>query len=84
MKNEKIKIFVSYHKIGKLISNEAITPINAGRECMDENSTDFLWLKDIMIGDNTGENISKLNNIYSELTSQYWVWKNYKTLGCPD
>ena len=28
------------------------------------------------IKDNTGENISKLNPYYAELTGQYWVWKN--------
>lgn len=26
--------------------------------------------------DNTGDNISNLNNYYTELTGEYWVWKN--------
>lgn len=29
-----------------------------------------------MIGDDTGENISIKNPYYSELTAQYWAWKN--------
>lgn len=29
-----------------------------------------------LIGDNTGDNISKLQPYFSELTVQYWAWKN--------
>ena len=37
-----------------------------------------------MIGDNTGDNISKLNSHYCELTAMYWAWKNMDKLNNPD
>ncbi len=33
-------------------------------------------LAEDMLADNTGENISRKNRIYCELTTQYWAWKN--------
>ena len=30
-----------------------------------------------MIGDDTGDNISEKNPFYSEMTAQYWAWKNF-------
>jgi len=32
-----------------------------------------------MLGDDTGESISKKNKNYSELAALYWIWKNDKT-----
>lgn len=37
-----------------------------------------------MIGDDTGENISKLNRDVNEMSAIYWAWKNYEKLGNPD
>lgn len=32
----------------------------------------------VLDGDNTGDNISEKKENYSELTVQYWAWKNYR------
>lgn len=64
-----IKIFTSYHKKCELLKNKYIYPIQVGADVngvVYENS----------LHDNTGENISKKNAQYCELTAQYWAWKN--------
>lgn len=88
---EKIKIYVSYHKPSVLLKNNILTPIHVGRniatrESKDGNisNTQLNWLKQNMIGDDTGENISHLNRRFSEVTAHYYVWKNQETLGNPD
>ena len=43
-------------------------PIQVGRSCCDKKIAD--------ITDDTGDNISKKNGNYSELTGLYWIWKN--------
>lgn len=45
-----------------------ITPLQVGAELTDIKVADVL--------DNFGENISKKNGNYSELTGLYWIWKN--------
>lgn len=72
-----IKIFISYKDKHPVIKSEIIQPIQTGRAIADEEFEG-------MIGDNTGENISKDNPRYCELTAQYWVWKNYQEIGNPD
>ena len=70
---QKLTIFVACHKPMEIISNEVYTPIHVGRaisKFKDEMSE--------MVGDETGDNISDKNLYYSEMTAQYWVWKNYK------
>lgn len=42
------------------------------------------WMEEHCIGDNSGENISKENRRYSEITVLYWVWKNYDKLNNPE
>lgn len=76
--NNKTKIFVSYHKKTDLFKNEILEPIHVGRD-LAQNNSDIAWLKENMIGDNTGDNISFKNPNYCELTAQYWAWKNCKT-----
>ncbi len=78
--NKKIKIFVSYHKKSPIIKSDVFEPIEVGRALKSSENN----LKDIMIGDNEGENISEKNPRYCELTAQYYVWKNYEKLGNPD
>ena len=73
----EIKIFVTYKDKHKIIKSDIITPIQTGRAIADEIFED-------MIGDDTGDNISKENPKYNELSAQYWVWKNYKEVGNPE
>lgn len=91
MQDVKVKIFVGYHKPAKLVKNNVFEPIHLGRAlatraskdgAMDEE--DYQWMLDHMVGDDTGDNISDLNRIYSEMTSHYWMWKHYEELGNPD
>jgi hypothetical protein len=65
-----IKIFVAYHSECQILQNEIYIPIQVGRS----NAKSLLN----MIGDDTGENISKKNQIYSEMTALYWIWKNFE------
>lgn len=73
--NKKIEIYNVYHKGTTIYKNDIVIPIHAGRELKKEYG---LPLIDRMIGDNTGDNISYLNDKYSELTALYWIWKNSK------
>jgi len=63
-------MYTMAHKKFDLPKDKMYVPLHVGRE----NSTDLGYL-----GDNTGDNISKLNCYYSELTGVYWIWKNDKT-----
>lgn len=73
----KVKIFISYKDRHPLIQSNILTPIQTGRAISPEIFND-------MIGDDTGENISEKNNMYNELSAQYWAWKNYQIIGNPD
>ncbi len=79
MKNNfpKVKIFITYKNRHKVLKSNILTPIQTGRAIANEVFTD-------MIGDDTGDNISKDNLKYNELTAQYWAWKNYDKIGNPD
>ncbi|MDD7441233.1 MAG: DUF4422 domain-containing protein, partial [Sutterellaceae bacterium] len=70
---KSIKIFLSFHKDSARIQSNILTPIHVGRAI----ATDAVKqsLADI-IGDDTGDNISRKNPNYCELTAQYWAWKN--------
>ncbi len=63
-----LRIYVTYHRPGRIISNRVITPIHGGKACSQ---------MDLGIpGDDRNDHISHLNPHYCELTTQYWVWKN--------
>lgn len=90
-KEEKVKILVCYHKKDILFKNDILTPIHCRRALACEASKDgkmsqedYEWLLENTIGDDTGDNISKLNRCFNEMTAIYWAWKNYDKLGNPD
>ena len=81
-KNSKGRIFVAYHKPFSMLNEDFIVPIHAGRDCVVKNkdsdstppnSTNLLHG---LIGDNTGDNISRRNNEFNECSVLYWAWKN--------
>ncbi len=89
--NKKIKILVAYHKPATLLKSEIFVPIHVGRDVALEKSKDGVlsdkdkkWLENNLIGDNTGENISKLNRYFNEMSAIYWAWKNQNQLSYPD
>lgn len=64
-------IYVAFHRDGKIVSEDNLyQAIQVGKK----NSR----LELNMINDADGVNISDKNNIYSELTGWYWIWKNAK------
>lgn len=66
-----IEVYVLTHKkIEEPFSFPPYTPLLNGSILSDD---DFGYVRD-----DTGENISKLNIYYAELTGQYWAWKNSK------
>jgi lipopolysaccharide biosynthesis glycosyltransferase len=65
----RIKIFVSTHKEATFPYGASILPIQVG--CANT----FARFENTL-HDNDGDNISKLNPMYNELTAQYWAWKN--------
>lgn len=69
--NKSIKILVAHHKKSLVIKNDVYLPIHVGKALH----------KDIDLGiqgDDEGDNISKENPIYCEMTAWYWAWKNLK------
>jgi hypothetical protein len=65
------KVYIAFHRKGKIISNdECYTALHVGKSISN---------LDLEIQhDATGDHISDKNEIYSELTGWYWIWKNQK------
>lgn len=72
MEENKIRILVACHKTSKFPQNDVYLPIQVGKA----TSQVSLGIQ----GDNTGDNISKKNSSYCELTALYWAWKNLKNV----
>lgn len=69
---EKLKIFVCAHKADSRIRNNVpYVPIHGGKAVHPDLDLGFG-------GDNTGDNISEKNPMYSEWSVIYWMWKNCK------
>lgn len=64
-----IKIYIATHKNFSVPYDNKYIPIIAGKKVNGNLGTEF-------IGDDTGDNISHLNNKFCELTVLYWIWKN--------
>lgn len=64
---EKVKIIVATHKKYETPKGSFYLPVHVGKE----GKSDIGY-----VGDNTGDNISKKNPYYCELTGIYWAWKN--------
>ena len=68
----KLTIFISHRKDlpSEIVSNDIFLPFSCG-----SYFTKKLWSSNLN-RDDVGENISDLSPYYSELTVQYWAWKN--------
>lgn len=67
--SQDIRILVTTHKNVVVPKSEILQPIQVGP---GNKSNRFDWA----LHDDEGENISKKNPMYCELTTQYWAWKN--------
>ena len=66
---KKFAFFVCHHKPGPLFKDEIFIPIHVGAANSNQVLPDC-------IRDDVGENISRKNASYCELTAIYWAWKN--------
>lgn len=68
------KIIIAAHKQYRMPEDPLYVPVQVGADCnvdRDGNPIDLGFAKD-----NTGDNISKKNPHFCELTGLYWAWKN--------
>ena len=89
---ETVKICVCYHRPAFVFKEKCFVPMWSGKDVAHKISKEgsalsekqINWMESHCIGDNTGDNISKHNRKYSEITVLYWVWKNYDKINNPD
>lgn len=65
-----VKLLVAHHKPGIAIKSDMYLPVHVGKILSKYNLP--------MQGDDFGDNISKLNPVFCEMTAIYWGWKNIK------
>ena len=65
----KVNVIIATHKKYEMPKYKSYLPVHVGKEGKDD-----IGFK----GDNTGNNISKKNPYFCELTGMYWAWKNLK------
>lgn len=65
----KVKVIVATHKNVAMPTDPLYLPVFVGKDLHPDVNHTFQ-------GDNTGDNISKKNAHYNELTAIYWGWKN--------
>jgi len=65
------RIYVMTHKKFEEPTDEMYIPVHVGRALHPYNEEMSAYL-----GDDSGDNISVKNDLYSELTGLYWIWKN--------
>lgn len=70
-----ICIAVAAHKNYRMPEDEMYLPVHVGKDLHPDVN-----LGKRFVTDNSGDNISSLNNYYSELTALYWIWKNNTAL----
>lgn len=72
----KVQVLVATHKNYAMPTDPMYLPVFVGKDLHPDVNHTFQ-------GDNTGDNISKKNAHYNELTALYWGWKNldYDALG---
>lgn len=67
MSRKEILLIVATHKDYWMPEDDIYLPLHVGREGKEDLG---------YAGDNTGDNISRKNANYCELTGLYWAWKN--------
>ena len=65
-----IKIFVMTHKQFEDPTDSMYVPLQVGHAISPELG---------YLADDTGDNISRKNKSFCELTGIYWLWKNFHT-----
>lgn len=69
MDSNKIVVAVATHKPYQMPSDDVYLPVHVGAALHPDVCSD-------MQADNEGDNISRKNGSYCELTALYWLWKN--------